>query len=81
MVSLEIETYRGFNIRMTWDGTPTHWLCKIAFGRGDGKGRKAVPPEFEEYADKAKVGALSFSMAMQSKARALIDDWLARRGG
>ncbi len=81
MVSLEIETYRGFNIRMTWDGTPTHWVCKIEFGRWDAAWHKEVPPEFEETADKMVVGALSFSMAMQSKARALIDDWLARRGG
>jgi hypothetical protein len=81
MVSHEIETYGGFNVRMTLEETPTHWVCKIAFGKRDEKRHKAVPPEYEEYAEKSKMGALRFSIAMQSKARTLIDDWLAQREG
>ncbi len=79
MVAHEIEIYRGFHVRMTMTETRTHWVCNCAFVRWDGKGHKAVPPEFEETADKMEIGALSFCMAMQSKARALIDDWLAGR--
>jgi hypothetical protein len=79
MVSHEIEIYRGFHIRMSLKETRTQWVCEVGFAGWDKAQCESVPPEFKECADKSNVGALTFSIAMQNKARALIDDWLALR--
>jgi hypothetical protein len=81
MMSHEIETYRDFRVRILLAETPTHWLCEITFEQPNGAAHRDVPPAFGEDAKKSEVGALNFSMAMQSKARGTPDEWLARDDG
>jgi hypothetical protein len=81
MISHEIETYRDFRVRMILVETSAHWVCKITFERPNGTAHRDVPPGFRKDAKKSEVGALNFSMAMQYKARAMIDEWLARQDG
>jgi hypothetical protein len=79
MVSHEIEIYRTFRVWMILEETPTHWTCSVTFERTDTIEPGVVPLGFWWDADKRAVNALNFSMAMQYKARAVIDDWLASR--
>jgi hypothetical protein len=79
MILHEIETYREFRVRMTMDETRTQWMCEITFERLYETPHADVPPRIEKNANKSEVGALNFSMAMQHKARVLIDEWLASR--
>ena len=81
MISHEIETYRGFRVRLILEETPTHWMCEVTFERTDSLGRHDVPTGFGKDADKSNVSALNFSIAMQSEARTLIDWWFANRIG
>jgi hypothetical protein len=79
MISHDIETYRAIRVRMVLEETPTHWTCEITFERTDLIDLREVPPGFWKDADKYKVSALNFSIAMQHNARALIDEWLTPR--
>jgi hypothetical protein len=79
MISHEIETYRTFTVWMILEETPTHWTCSVTFEGTDKIERAPIPPAFWWDADKRAMSALNFSIAMQYKARAVIDDWLASR--
>jgi hypothetical protein len=76
MIANDIETYRGFVIRMRLEHAGALLACTISFARRDGREFSPVPPEFTCRADKENASALTFTVAMQTRARAFIDRWL-----
>ncbi|TCG03256.1 hypothetical protein BZM27_49850 [Paraburkholderia steynii] len=72
MVSRDIETYRRFVVRIRLEQAGQ--VAFYRFLRGpDERELAPVPPEFKCHADKESASALTFTVAMQPRARVVID--------
>lgn len=76
-----VETYRGFNIRMSIVEQTTHWTCAVTFEREDGEASKATPPAFEHTVSKIAAGALNLGADLVRRAEAQIDGWYEKGNG
>lgn len=78
-MACEIETYRGFVVLMRLEQAGARLTCSVSFARSDGQEPREVPPAFAGHANKEKASALTLTVAMQTRARAVIDGWLEQQ--
>ncbi|OUL80454.1 hypothetical protein CA603_31875 [Paraburkholderia hospita] len=81
MISYDIETYRGFVVRMQLEQSDAWLACTVTFARPERTECAPVPSQFECHTKKANVSALTFTVAMQTRARAVVDSWLEQQRG